>query len=113
MDMPTPGAQTEAAPEKPVEAPKTPPSASSRIPSVIVALVVVAVVVLSLWYLVRGQPLLVQGEVEATRLDIAARVDGRVAEIPVARGQNVGANAVRSEERRVGKECRSRWSPYH
>src|SRR2546430_17427363 len=29
---------------------------------------------------------------------------------------NVGgnfANAERSEERRVGKECRSRWSPYH
>src|SRR5260370_4808 len=29
----------------------------------------------------------------------------------------VGANALlnvgRSEERRVGKECRSRWSPYH
>ena len=23
------------------------------------------------------------------------------------------ANAERSEERRVGKECRSRWSPYH
>ena len=23
------------------------------------------------------------------------------------------ANAVRSEERRVGKECRSRWSPEH
>ena len=23
----------------------------------------------------------------------------------------IGAN--RSEERRVGKECRSRWSPYH
>ena len=22
-------------------------------------------------------------------------------------------NAIRSEERRVGKECRSRWSPYH
>ena len=22
-------------------------------------------------------------------------------------------NYVRSEERRVGKECRSRWSPYH
>ena len=22
-------------------------------------------------------------------------------------------NAARSEERRVGKECRSRWSPYH
>ena len=25
----------------------------------------------------------------------------------------VGLNALRSEERRVGKECRSRWSPYH
>ena len=23
------------------------------------------------------------------------------------------ASAERSEERRVGKECRSRWSPYH
>ena len=23
------------------------------------------------------------------------------------------AFAIRSEERRVGKECRSRWSPYH
>ena len=25
----------------------------------------------------------------------------------------LGAVALRSEERRVGKECRSRWSPYH
>ena len=24
-----------------------------------------------------------------------------------------GEFVVRSEERRVGKECRSRWSPYH
>jgi len=24
-----------------------------------------------------------------------------------------GKKEVRSEERRVGKECRSRWSPYH
>src|SRR2546423_13232115 len=24
-----------------------------------------------------------------------------------------GTETVRSEERRVGKECRSRWSPYH
>ena len=27
--------------------------------------------------------------------------------------QLFGAEWVRSEERRVGKECRSRWSPYH
>ena len=26
---------------------------------------------------------------------------------------NVNPDAERSEERRVGKECRSRWSPYH
>ena len=24
-----------------------------------------------------------------------------------------GGKGIRSEERRVGKECRSRWSPYH
>jgi len=66
----------------------------SRLPSVIVALVIVAVVGLSIWYLVRPQPLLVQGEVDATRFDIAARVDGRVAEIPVERGQDVAAGAV-------------------
>ena len=27
--------------------------------------------------------------------------------------KKVEARAERSEERRVGKECRSRWSPYH
>ena len=26
---------------------------------------------------------------------------------------NANVGAIRSEERRVGKECRSRWSPYH
>src|SRR5260370_27371341 len=26
---------------------------------------------------------------------------------------SIGRNTDRSEERRVGKECRSRWSPYH
>ena len=26
---------------------------------------------------------------------------------------NVDIGILRSEERRVGKECRSRWSPYH
>src|SRR3712207_8982535 len=28
-------------------------------------------------------------------------------------GTDAYAEAIRSEERRVGKECRSRWSPYH
>ena len=30
-----------------------------------------------------------------------------------ARGHIVALAVERSEERRVGKECRSRWSPYH
>ena len=36
--------------------------------------------------------------------------------IALATGAGVGGTvggALRSEERRVGKECRSRWSPYH
>ena len=28
-------------------------------------------------------------------------------------GKHINNAAERSEERRVGKECRSRWSPYH
>ena len=27
--------------------------------------------------------------------------------------EEAGPEVMRSEERRVGKECRSRWSPYH
>ena len=27
--------------------------------------------------------------------------------------ENQEFGSIRSEERRVGKECRSRWSPYH
>src|ERR1041385_191125 len=49
-----------------------------------------------------------------------ARADVKAPPLP----QTVGANEImrltppagfvdRSEERRVGKECRSRWSPYH
>ena len=33
---------------------------------------------------------------------------------PTANGKpHIGHVLTRSEERRVGKECRSRWSPYH
>ena len=31
----------------------------------------------------------------------------------VAEGNAASSASNRSEERRVGKECRSRWSPYH
>jgi HlyD family secretion protein len=72
---------------------KRPPS-PTRLPAIIVGVVIAAVAGLSIWYLVRPLPLLVQGEADATRYDIAARVDGRVSEVPVERGQNVAAGAV-------------------
>ena len=61
---------------------------------IIVALSVIGILALSLWYLVQPQPLLVQGEADATRIDIAARVDGRVATRPAHRGENVQAGQV-------------------
>ncbi|MEA2963415.1 MAG: HlyD family secretion protein, partial [Alphaproteobacteria bacterium] len=76
-----------AAPSRPAPGDKAP--RASRAPSIIVGVIVAAVAGLSIWFLVRPQPLLVQGEVDATRLDIAARIDGRVADIPVTRGENV------------------------
>ncbi len=86
--------QTEAAPAQDAKSPKHRAPPPTLVPSVIVGLVVAAVAGLSIWYLVRPEPLLVQGEVDATRFDLAARVDGRVAEIPVERGQNIAAGAV-------------------
>ena len=38
--------------------------------------------------------------------------DGSAIVVPAGARHNV-INTSRSEERRVGKECRSRWSPYH
>ena len=38
---------------------------------------------------------------------------GKVTIDPEVIALYAGSVAVRSEERRVGKECRSRWSPYH
>jgi HlyD family secretion protein len=73
---------------------ETPKRSATRTPAIIVGTVAIVVAGLSLFYLLRPEPLLVQGEADATRLDIAARVDGRVKEIPVERGQNVPAGAV-------------------
>src|SRR3989454_6995413 len=47
----------------------------------------------------------------------AVGVDVRLRRKPAGRrdliGRLVATEVERSEERRVGKECRSRWSPYH
>ena len=91
MDAQEAKARTQAAP---AEASKlTQKQAHTRVPAIIISVVIAVIAGLSIWYLVRPVPLLVQGEVDATRLDIAARVDGRVAEIPVVRGQNVTVGA--------------------
>ena len=34
-------------------------------------------------------------------------------DLPIPKNAIFRINLARSEERRVGKECRSRWSPYH
>jgi HlyD family secretion protein len=92
--MQAPDAPAETVTPNPEKAPAARQPAPTRIPSIIVGLIVAVIAGLSIWYLVRPQPLLVQGEVDATRLDIASRVDGRVADIPVERGENVAAGAV-------------------
>ena len=48
--------------------------------------------------------------------DLCERTRIEAYELLLMHAAEHGANAVvglRSEERRVGKECRSRWSPYH
>src|SRR5256885_9864438 len=53
-----------------------------------------------------------RGNLRAAELDLPSRatevaLEGRL------EAQRFLEKARRSEERRVGKECRSRWSPYH
>ena len=94
MDLPTSGNETQSTTEAPKDGKERNTRAVTRVPSIIVGTVAAIVVALSVFYLLRPEPLLVQGEADATRFDIAARVDGRVKEIPVERGQNVPAGAV-------------------
>src|SRR6202048_2953802 len=93
MDMPTSGKEIQST-EAPTDGQEKNARAVTRTPSIVVGIVAAIVVALAVSYLLRPEPLLVQGEADATRLDIAARVDGRVKEIPVERGQNVPAKAV-------------------
>jgi HlyD family secretion protein len=94
MDTPTSDEEVQSTSDAPSDGQNKGAPSATRASSIIVGAVAAIVVALSVFYLLRREPLLVQGEVDATRLDIAARVDGRVKEIPVERGQNVPANAV-------------------
>ena len=60
-------------------------------------------------------PQTINDEVKATIIDYATRIGEGFGFIGLYNIQFIvdHNNQVRSEERRVGKECRSRWSPYH
>ena len=113
MNTPTPVTQTEVKSGRPQDASKDRASSFILVSSIIAGVVIAAVVGLSVWYLVWPEPLLVQGEADATRFDIATRVDGRVAEIPVNDCQDVAAGAVLvriDNPETIAKKSR-RWPP--
>jgi HlyD family secretion protein len=83
------GAARESAAEPPVTSRRRAPA-----PAAITFFVLFVVMIgLSIWYLSRREPLVVQGEVQSRTFDLAARVDGRVGEIVVARSQDVTRGA--------------------
>src|SRR3954454_1946511 len=88
-DASAPGVPSPVGDQPAVEDPQHTPPRSSPVAALIVMITVIAIMGSSLWYLVQPQPLLVQGEADATRIDIAARVDGRVGRRPVSRGEDV------------------------
>ncbi|HUC65184.1 MAG TPA: HlyD family efflux transporter periplasmic adaptor subunit [Stellaceae bacterium] len=95
--MTSPAETSEASPRSD----RVPPEPTTSVPrprrlnpqAIVAAVIFVAIIGLAIWYLARPEPLLVQGEVESTRIDIAARVSGRLAKLAVVRGQNVPAGA--------------------
>src|SRR2546429_421179 len=64
-----------------------------------------------------GRPLAQNQSIQIRLAEMARRITGaQLLALQLARLKDAGTMQpahVRSEERRVGKECRSRWSPYH
>ena len=62
-------------------------------------------------------PVLIDHYMQGTEVEVDAIADGETVVIPgiMEHIERAGVHSgdSRSEERRVGKECRSRWSPYH
>ena len=61
----------------------------------------------------KARQLLRQSDMSVLEVRIAREVPGAANTVHHPRATYMGGIDVRSEERRVGKECRSRWSPYH
>src|SRR2546427_13015950 len=87
--------------------------------------VIVAAILIGAWvWLTAGRESTDDAQIEGYVTQIAARVGGSVLRVPVTDNQPVNAGdvlvdidprdyQVALEKRRVGEECRSRWSPYH
>lgn len=75
------------------ETPTVHPARRPAPAAILVAILFVAMIGLSIWYLSRREPLVIQGEVQSRTFDMAARVDGRIGEIVVTRAQDVRQGA--------------------
>jgi quercetin dioxygenase-like cupin family protein len=72
---------------------------------------IVGILVLLLWHLVQPLPLLVQGEVGATLIDLAAQVDGRLTTRSVHRGEDAQSGQWSGPARRTSRRpilCRGK-----
>ena len=49
----------------------------------------------------------------SAKLTLEQETDWSVSQVEALADEVLEQDNIRSEERRVGKECRSRWSPYH
>src|SRR5690554_7150463 len=60
-----------------------------------------------------ANPLMVLEDIEGLKNIFKLSAEAKVKRIFFSSSSEVYGEPVRSEERRVGKECRSRWSPYN
>ena len=64
-------------------------------------------------YSLESSPLAVVSEVFSTSVSVFATKPDDEKDETMSATRCMRSRLFRSEERRVGKECRSRWSPYH
>ena len=114
------------------------PKSSRRTVFMIMGVILVGLLIVGArrWWFSRSHVSTDNAQVDGHIVPILPKVGGYVAEVRVDENHSVRAGdtlvvlddrdfqsrlaqteadlaALRSEERRVGKECRSRWSPYH